>query len=265
MRHLDKPKRAGFTLIELLVVIAIIGILASMILPALGRAKDKAKTTFCLNNLKQIGLLLQVYTDDFDDTFPACRRENPSLPAMDDWWGNYLGNATASTSNLFHCPVLQKTRSQYTANFNWSWTGVANPGDRIGYAANVFFMFYPPPAYQAASSVTVSGVTFSSGYHFRRASILKPSDCLMIGDSEGYWSMSAYWPNAVMDGSNPLYEGIACRHAGSSASGVNGGMGVVVFADSHSEARKDDGINPQAANRLKNSMYWDPLQRAGSQ
>ena len=106
---------------------------------------------------------------------------------------------------------------------------------------------------------------FSSGYRFRRTSIINPTDCLMIGDAEGYWSMSAYWPNAVMDGSNLQYEGIACRHGGSSASGVNGGLGVVVFSDSHSEARKDENINPQAANRLKNSMYWDPLQRAGSQ
>ncbi len=77
--------------------------------------------------------------------------------------------------------------------------------------------------------------------------------------------MSAYWPNAVMDGSNPLYEGIACRHGGGQSNGRNGGRGIVVFADSHAEARTDDKINPQAANRLQNSMFWDPLRRAGSQ
>jgi prepilin-type N-terminal cleavage/methylation domain-containing protein len=257
--------RTAFTLIELLVVIAIIAILAAMLLPALAKAKEKAKTISCLNNLKQVGLFVQLYTDDSNDVFPACRKQNPTLPTMDDWWGNYLGKYAAGNSNLFHCPVLTVTRNQYTPNFKWSWTGVSNPGDRIGYSANVFFLFYPAPAVQAASSVNIGGFTFSSGYHVKRSTIRRPSDCLMIGDSEGYWSMSSYWPNGVMDGSNTQYEGIACRHGGSGGKGVNGGQGVVVFADSHSEARKDANINPQAGNKLQNSKYWDPLVRAGDQ
>ena len=62
--------KKGFTLIELLVVIAIIAILAAILFPVFAQAREKARQTSCLSNCKQLGTAIQLYTDDYDETFP---------------------------------------------------------------------------------------------------------------------------------------------------------------------------------------------------
>src|SRR6202035_4755634 len=68
---MKNKKASGFTLIELLVVIAIIAILAAILFPVFAQAREKARQTACLNNLKQMGTAIAMYTQDYDENLPG--------------------------------------------------------------------------------------------------------------------------------------------------------------------------------------------------
>ena len=78
---LSRHKRGGLTLVELLVVIAIIAILAALLLPVLNKAKERAKRTACLNNLKQFGVAMFVYAGDNGDRIPGAKYDPYDLPS----------------------------------------------------------------------------------------------------------------------------------------------------------------------------------------
>lgn len=100
-------KRTLFTLIELLVVIAIIAILASMLLPALSRARASAQAIKCTSNMKQAGLALIMYSNDWDDSFPVIHGgsfSSPSdLPGHPQWFTPLVDDYDYSTDFL-QCP-----------------------------------------------------------------------------------------------------------------------------------------------------------------
>ncbi len=114
---LARKNRHAFTLIELLVVIAVIAILAALLLPALGRAQQRAQRIACLSNLKQIGVAFDLYLDDHEDRFADRRDLKSSLPGgyhpWTSWppsdprggWAALVLHDAGANYSLWSCPA----------------------------------------------------------------------------------------------------------------------------------------------------------------
>jgi len=115
-----KKTKKGFTLIELLVVIAIIAILAAMLLPALARAREQARRSVCISNLKQLGLALKMYSQDYKEFFPLASNVAIAPTANDASTQSTVENlrllydAYISSVDTFTCPSDIKKNSSIT-------------------------------------------------------------------------------------------------------------------------------------------------------
>jgi len=130
------PRRKnGFTLIELLVVIAIIAILAAILFPVFSNARENARRTACLSNLKQIGDALMMYVQDYDEKYPPAALSDPNVGDLVAWFPAlypYVKN-----QKVFECPSTNG--SQYSESFSWWWIPPEWRGTiRHSYAMNMY-------------------------------------------------------------------------------------------------------------------------------
>jgi prepilin-type N-terminal cleavage/methylation domain-containing protein/prepilin-type processing-associated H-X9-DG protein len=208
----------GFTLIELLVVVAIIAVLAAMLLPVLQRTRDTAKSTVCVNNLRNLHLAASLYADDYGDAFPICIAE-PSTFDHYFYWIAYVRHYLGPV----HGTIEQRALSDFNLNpypISFEFRNAGETAAQGFYRSKSIYNnpFFCPATFgpwntflgacaNAGSWSDYGMTTYVGGSPYlaypwnipppRRASIKYPHLVALFGDCFGQLSISySSWPSA---------------------------------------------------------------------
>jgi prepilin-type N-terminal cleavage/methylation domain-containing protein/prepilin-type processing-associated H-X9-DG protein len=226
--------RPAFTLIELLVVIAIIAILAALLLPAMNRAKAQAKMAQCRNNLRQIGLGLNMYTGEFGryPYYQVWFRNDPTIQPTS--WAAALKPYTANdwTNALYLCPDYKYDGvAPWTQNYQRNPTvpeGWQSPFGSYGYNSGGTALFGKPslngPYFLGLGPDGQVNPAISLAPAVRDSQVVAPSEMVAVGDSVAGFDVLS--PNLVTSKNYPTLLRLGDAH---------GELANTLFCDGHVE------------------------------
>jgi prepilin-type N-terminal cleavage/methylation domain-containing protein/prepilin-type processing-associated H-X9-DG protein len=239
-------KRTGFTLIELLVVIAIIAILAAILFPVFAQAREKARQSGCLSNLKQIGTALMMYTQDYDEAYPCnwagARPMPPSTPDGGSYKWMDAVFPYVKNEQVFTCPSDGSSRSKYIYVRNLPKASQNNWGS---YCTNVAY-WDVGPGNPPSSDVTSKQIV-------RVSMIQRPSETVWAADGNG--SFQCAWPDiktqpTILDGSPRILgtmTGFGLSYEGALVERHQRRINVV-WTDGHASSSSLDKLTEQATS-----------------
>ena len=175
--------RSGFTLIELLVVIAIIAILAAILFPVFARAREKARQASCTSNLKQIGLAMMMYAQDYDNRLPdslMMRDFSSSSAVWMPWY--WCIHPYVKNLQVFNCPSWAFSSATYPPISGLSPSGISTGGygnirEVMGYAGSCGYNAADWGAYPNLST---------AGYGQSLDAMTRPAEVILVVDAT-YW------------------------------------------------------------------------------